>query len=37
LGQIYQGGQVLPRLYLRRQDSKGKRPAAPSSSIPAPP
>jgi len=25
LGQVYQGGQVLPRLYLRRQDSKGKR------------
>ena len=25
LGQVYQGGQVLPRLYLHRQDSKGKR------------
>jgi integrase len=25
LAQVYQGGQVLPRLYLHRQDSKGKR------------
>ena len=25
LGQVYQAGQVLPRLYLHRQDSKGKR------------
>jgi integrase len=25
LGQVYQGGQVLPRVYLQRQDSKGKR------------
>ena len=25
LGQVYQGGKVLSRLYLHRQDSKGKR------------
>ena len=25
LGQVYQGAQALPRLYLHRQDSKGKR------------
>jgi integrase len=25
LGQVYQGEQVLSRLYLNRQDSKGKR------------
>ena len=37
LGQVYQGGQVLPRLYLHRKIARASGPAAPSSYIPGPP